>query len=140
MQFDTALNVVWLVLGLIALAATARATLCGPARPHGSSAWLHIVGVALIVASLFPYISATDDALRAEHFAAQHQSGHAGKHSRIDNLMRLYEAMDHPVLQEARAIILVFFFVPLTFAPAVHVVTRMAPSHAGRSPPSLFAA
>lgn len=140
MQLDTALNVVWLLLGLIALAATARAAHRRPARAKNSPAWLHIVGVALIAASLFPYISATDDALRAEHYACQHESGQAGKHSRIDNLMRLYEAMDNPLISEAREIVLVFFFVSLVFVPAVHTVTRMVPNEAGRSPPFPVAA
>ena len=140
MQFDTALNVVWLALGLIALASTARAALCRTPRLKNSPAWLHIVGVALIAASLFPYISATDDALRAENFAAQHDQGHPGKHSRMDNLMRLYEAMDNPLLCEARKIILVVFFVSLVFTPAIRVVSRMVPHRAGRSPPSFATA
>jgi hypothetical protein len=96
--------------------------------------------VALIVASLFPYISATDDALRAEHFAAQHEPGHSGKHSRMDNLMRLYEAMDNPVVSETRTIVLVFFFISLVFAPAPQAVSRMVPHRAGRSPPSFVTA
>lgn len=139
-HFETALNVIWVVLGIIALANTARAALSRKSRLKNSPAWLRIVGVALIVASLFPYISATDDALRAEHFAAQHERGHAGKHSRIDNLMRLYEAMDNPLLSEARKIVLIFFFVSLVFTPALEPVTRMVPQHAGRSPPCPVAA
>jgi hypothetical protein len=140
MQFDTALNLVWVVLGLVALTTTARAALGRPSRSQNSPAWLHIVGVALIVASLFPYISATDDALRTEHYAAQHEQGSAGKHSRIDNLMRLYEAMDHPVLCQAREIVLVVFFVSLIFAPAFEALSRIAPNRAGRSPPISAAA
>ena len=140
MQFETALNLIWLALGIIALASTARAALCRKPRLKNSPAWPHIVGVALIVASLFPYISATDDALRAEHFAAQHEHGHAGKHSRIDNLIRLYEAMDNPLLSEARKVVLIFFFISLVFTPVREAVTRMVPQHAGRSPPCLVAA
>lgn len=140
MRFDTALNLVWLVLGLAALASTARAALARKPRPKNSPAWLHIVGVALIVASLFPYISATDDALRAEHFAAQHEHGHAGKHNRMDNLMRLYEAMDNPLVSEARTIVLTFFFISLIFVPVLRAVSQLAPHQAGRSPPSLAVA
>lgn len=140
MHFDTALNLIWLVLGLAALASTARAAFNRTPRAKNSPAWLHIVGVALIVASLFPYISATDDALRAEHFAAQHQHGHTGKHSRMDNLMRMYEAMDNPLLCEARKVVLIFFFVSLVFAPVLRLATRLAPHHAGRSPPFPVAA
>lgn len=140
MHFDTALNVVWLLLGLIALASTARAALSPSSRLKKSSAWLHILGVGLIVAALFPYISATDDALRAEHFHAQHSGDHAGKHTRIDNLIRLYEAMDSPLLFEARQIAVTIFFVSLVFTPAVSAANRMVPRRDGRSPPSLVTA
>lgn len=140
MQFDTALNLVWLVLGLTALASTIRAALCRTPRLKNSPAWLHVVGVALIAASLFPYISATDDALRAEHFAAQHEQGHPGKHNRMDNLMRLYEAMDNPLLMEARKVVLIFFFVSFVFTPALRAGGRMVPRQAGRSPPLAVAA
>jgi len=139
-QFDTALNLVWLGLGLVALASTARAVLRQTRRLEKPSPWLHIVGVALIVAALFPYISATDDLLRTEHFTAQHERGPAGKHTRMDNLIRLYEAMDNPLLSEAREIVLVFFFVSLIFTPAIRAANRMAPRLAGRSPPSLVTA
>jgi hypothetical protein len=136
-QFDTALNLLWLLLGLAALASTARAALRRTPRLRKTSAWLHVVGVALIVAALFPYISATDDVVRAEHFSAQHDRGHTGKHTRIDNLVRLYEAMDNPLLCEAREIALVLFFISLIFTPAIRAANRMVPRQAGRSPPSL---
>jgi hypothetical protein len=139
-QFDTALNVVWLALGVIALATTMRAALCRYPRQKASAARPHIVGVALIVATLFPYISATDDVLRAQHFSAQHARDHAGKHNRIDNLMRLYEAMDNPLVAEARKIVLVFFFVFLICTPVIGTINRSVPLQAGRSPPSLATA
>lgn len=139
MQFETALNVVWLLLGLLALASTAKAALRSTPHVKKTSAWLHVIGVALIVAALFPYISATDDALRAENFAAQHEQGPSGKHTRLDNLIRLYEAMDSPVLCEARQIVLTLFFVSAIFTPAVRAVNRMVPRCAGRSPPLVAA-
>ncbi len=135
MQFETALNLVWLLLGLLALAGTARAALRRPAGPKRASAWLHIIGVGLIVAALFPYISATDDALRAEHFNAQHDGSPPGKHSRMDNLIRLYEAMETPELCQACEVAFIFFFFSLVFTPAIRAVNRIVPLQAGRSPP-----
>ncbi len=140
MQFDTALNLVWVLLGLVALVSTTRATLRRSAGRKKASAWLHVVGVGLIVAALFPYISATDDVLRAKHFNAQHNGSHPGKQSRMDNLIRLYEALDTPLLCEAREVAFTFFFFSLVFTPAIRAANRIVPLQAGRSPPSLIAA
>ena len=88
MYFETSLNLVWLLLGLLALAGTIRSALKNVAVPRRAPAWLHVVGVALIVAALFPYISATDDILRIENLNAHHRQ-HSGKQTRVDDLMRL---------------------------------------------------
>lgn len=137
MQFDTALNLVWLLLGIIALASTARVTLRRSSGPKRAPAWLHIIGVGLIVAALFPYISATDDVLRAEHFNSQHDGANPGKQNRIDNLIRLYDAMDTPLLCETCEVVFTFFFFSLVFTPTIQAVNRVVPQQAGRSPPSL---
>ena len=135
MQFETALNVVWLVLGVLALALTAHAALRRPPERRRRRAWLHVVGVGLIVAALFPYISATDDVVRIEHFSSQHDSHHSGKHSKTDELIRLYEAVETAWVSPVSELALIFFFVGLVFAPVVRLIERIAPSEAGRSPP-----
>ena len=140
MQFDTALNLLWLSLGLVALASTARSALHRKTGSKGAAAWLHIVGVGLIVAALFPYISATDDVLRTEHFNSQHDGSHPGKQSRMDNLIRLYEAMDTPLLYGTCEVALTFFFISLIFTPTILAANRIVPLQAGRSPPFLPAA
>ena len=140
MYFETALNLVWLLLGLVALASTIRVRLRPSPEPKRAPAWLHIVGVGLIVAALFPYISATDDVVRIEHFNAQHNHAqhnrrHPGKAGHNDDLVRLYETMDTPLVGQAPEVVVQFYFVALTFTPVLHAIDRIAPREAGRSPP-----
>lgn len=140
MRFETALNVVWLSLGLFALASTVRAELRRSAGAKRRLTWLHIVGVGLIVAALFPYISATDDIVRIEHFNAEHGPHHTGKQSRTDDLMRLYETMDSPLVSRVCEVAFTLFFISLVFTPVLRVMDRIAPFRAGRSPPATAAA
>ena len=127
----------WLLLGVLALACTAHAAFRRRPEERRAPAWLHIVGVGLIVAALFPYISATDDVLRIEHFSSQHNRSHHGKQSKTDDLIRLYEVMDTPLVCPVSEVALIFFFVSLVFAPFAKLIERIAPFEAGRSPPLL---
>lgn len=135
MQFESALNLVWLLLGAAALARTTHSVFRRKPEEKHAPAWLHIVGVGLIVAALFPYISATDDIVRVEHFSSQHEPHHPGKHNKTDNLVRLYETMDTPWMAPVSAVVLIFFFVSLVFTPLARLIERFAPFEAGRSPP-----
>ena len=135
MHFDTILNLVWLSLGLLAFASAARVALRRSAGKDSARAWLHVVGVALIVAALFPYISATDDVLRIEHFDAQHAQQHSHKRGHNDDLMRLYETLDSPLLCRTCEIVFTFTFFLLVILPVARLVERIAPLAAGRSPP-----
>ena len=142
MPFDTVLNLAWLLLGVFALASTVRAKSGGSAAKPCRAKWLHLVGVALILAALFPYISATDDILRIEHFNAQHPRDHRhqpNKRSQNDELMRLYETVDTPLLCKTCALALVLCILSLVFIATPRAIDRIAPLQAGRSPPSLLA-
>jgi len=134
-QFDTALNLVWLSLGLVALGSTVRASV-----RRGNSPWLHILGVALIVAALFPYISATDDLVRSENLSTQPDRSHSpfGKKAPNDNLIRLYETLDSPLACATCVLTLTFFTVWVILSPAFARDRRVAPASAGRSPPLLL--
>jgi hypothetical protein len=138
-HFDTALNLAWLLLGGLALARTVRVTLCQTDVTASKSRCLHIVGVGLIVAALFPYISATDDVLRIEHFKAQHDSRHSTKQTPNDDLMRLYETTDSPLVCRVCRVALVLCFISIVFTPVARLIERIAPLHAGRSPPTVAA-
>jgi hypothetical protein len=135
-QFDTALNVVWLLLGITALAGTIRANI-RQRRTIRCSGWLHIVGVALIVAALFPYISATDDLVRGEDLTAGQHQNHSSSNKKNPNesLIRLYETLDSPLACATCSLTVTFFAVWLVLAPLVIRDRRIAPACAGRSPP-----
>lgn len=138
MQFDTALNLIWLTFGVFALVGTLRVRLGGCSTVSSRPAWLHICGVALIVAALFPYISATDDILRIEHMNVQEnadRSGQTGKTTPSDALIRLYQIVDTPVVCAVRQISFTLFFVSLVVTPVLRRVDRSMPFLAGRSPP-----
>ncbi|MDQ2844402.1 MAG: hypothetical protein M3Y72_25830 [Acidobacteriota bacterium] len=141
MQFDTALNLIWLVLGVFALAGTLRARRHGSASVAHAPVWLHVCGVALILAALFPYISATDDVLRIQHMDVEQSNAHhsqSSKKSPSDALIRLYETMDTPIVGAVRQISFVVFFVSLVLTPILIVTTRSTPLRSGRSPPVSF--
>lgn len=136
MPFDTTLNLVWLSLGVVALAAAIRvACRCEERGETRRSRWPHFVGVALIITALFPYISATDDVLRIEHFQAQQGPHHSSKQTANDDLMRLYAVVDSPLVCRIVAFALVFFFIFIVLAKVALSIDEIAPSYAGRSPP-----
>lgn len=145
MNFDIALNLVWLLLGLLACGSILHAIFYRKDEEIRQSARFHVVGLGLIVVALFPYISATDDVLRIEHFrsqnelALQQQKEHSNApvkgHSRTDDLMRLYEVMDSPLICRTCEILLTFVFIAFTFSPSIRLIDRPTPSGAGRSPP-----
>ncbi len=142
MPFDCVLNLAWLALGLIALASTIRISFGKHAGQQRRAPWLHVVGVALILTALFPYVSATDDVVRIEHLGANSEHGHTHSQTRSKNesLIRLYETMDAPLLVDVCRLTMVLVFLSVVFAPALRMVERIAPLQAGRSPPFFAAA
>lgn len=152
MHFEAALNLLWIALGLIALAATARATVkrrrecisgqaIFPVKRCGRSvsAPMSLIGICLVVLTLFPYISATDDMVRIEHFCAQtgcHHTNFPGKNDQTTTLIRLYQTMETSVVCAIPEISLVFYFIGLVFTPVSHAISRIQPREAGRSPPA----
>jgi hypothetical protein len=141
-HFDTTLNLVWALLGLLALSSTIRSEVFRRTRLHGPR-WLHVVGVALIVVALFPYISATDDILRIEHLNAElehaHGNGSSSGQKQNDDLMRLYETMDSPLVASICQLIFTFCFFAFVVTVVLSTLSRSAPHGAGRSPPVLAA-
>lgn len=135
MQFDVTLNVVWLVLGFAGFGMAVRTVV----RSHRSARrqWLLLVRVGLIIAALFPYISASDDVLRIDHDQAQHQQ-HEKRSDRAqtDNLMRLYAAMDTPLICAGTGLVTTFRFIALVAPVSQSGIERCTPRCAGRSPPA----
>ena len=114
---------------------TVRTRVCRGTPVNHAPVWLHVCGVALIVAALFPYISATDDVLRIQHLNIEHSHERNEKKTPSDQLIRLYETMDTPVVCTVQRISLVLFFVSLVFVPIAKVLKRSSPQASGRSPP-----
>jgi hypothetical protein len=143
-HFDTALNLVWAFLGLLALGTIIHANFRRKLDNSRCSKRIHLIGLGLIIVALFPYVSATDDVLRIEHYRSQHVVAIQGstqsdtsssRQAQIDDLMRLYEVMDSPLFCRAAEISLTLTFVALVFSLAVRPTHRSAPGCAGRSPP-----
>ena len=104
-------------------------------RPLRGPAWLHIVGAALIIAALFPFISATDDVLRIEQIKSHQQSPYSSQRGPNDDLLRLYQVMETPLVSVAAEISLTLFFVLFVVDPVARRIDRSAPFESGRSPP-----
>lgn len=135
MTFDAALNALWVLLGATALAWT----LCARSRsaPDRSlrATSLHVIRLALVLAALFPYVSATDDVVRIQNFDQQHAQRHPARQDQNKNLIRLYETMDTPLVCRVQEITLVMFFVALVITPVAKWSSRSEPAESGRSPP-----
>jgi hypothetical protein len=102
--------------------------------------WLHIIGVALVVAALFPYISATDDVVRVEQLSGQHGHPYSGKRGPNDDLIRLYQTLDTPLVCSTCQVSLTLLFILLVVALVTRRIDRCAPFESGRSPPRFVAA
>jgi hypothetical protein len=139
-QLDLTLNVFWLLLGVLAIGMTLRAS----SGKSGPTRW-RLAGIVLVLAALFPFISATDDILRVEHYTSEHETTEHGRHhsqrtTTTDDLIRLYEAMDAPLVPDVAGIAFILLF--FSFVTVLHdpVLTRVAPGTSGRSPPPFFSA
>jgi hypothetical protein len=137
MTFDTALNALWVLLGAIALAWTLCARYRSARKRSVRATSLHVIRLALVLAALFPYVSATDDVVRIQTFDQQHDQGHPVGQDQNKNLIRLYETMDTPLVCRVQEITFVLFFVALVITPVAECSSRSEPSESGRSPPVL---
>ena len=137
MSFDTALNALWVVLGAIALVWTLSAHYRSAPNTSAGATSLHVIRLALVLAALFPYVSATDDVLRIQTLDQQHDQGHPAKQTQNQSLIRLYETMDTPLVCRVQEITFVLFFVTLVTAPILKWSSRSEPAESGRSPPLL---
>jgi hypothetical protein len=132
-HFDTALNSIWFAMGMLACAGAIRAT--------RRSSGFRVGGVVLVVAALlFPYISATDDVVRIEHLRGQSSHSSSSQRGPNDDLIRLYQTMDTPLVCAVVRVLLTLFFVLLVATSVVRRMDRNEPFESGRSPPRfLFA-
>lgn len=131
MHFDTALNSLWFALGVLACAGAIRAT-----RRYSG---FRVAGIVLVVAALlFPYISATDDVVRIEHLRGQSSHSSSSQRGPTDDLIRLYQTMDTPLVCAVLRVSLTLFFVLLIGTSVVRRIDRSRPFESGRSPPQFL--
>jgi hypothetical protein len=90
--------------------------------------WLQVLGVALVVAALFPFISATDDLVRIEQ-ATKPTSAN-------EHLLRLYTNMEAPLQAEAPRVSFTLCFLLFVLPLMRRSLERSLPSNIGRSPPA----
>jgi hypothetical protein len=133
LQFDAILNLAWAVLGALALLRTFCASRRVARQSSRRRQLFEAVGIASIIIALFPFISATDDVLRVEQYAAQHQQSPGGHHS---DLIRLFETADHSLVTGCSQIGLTLVFLELVLVLPYSCASRVTPLSAGRSPPS----
>ncbi len=134
MAFESILNAAWLVLGVVALAAICARSF--KARNTISCC----IGVALIAATLFPVISASDDVIRIQHLERAHRSRRnssntSGQKRTTESLIRLYEAMESPLAPAAVRICFVLFLIFVISPLCVANVRQRTMAQGGRSPP-----
>jgi hypothetical protein len=142
-ELDLILNMVWALLGVLALAAVFIADARERCLRPFHSRVLHLIGTALVVTALFPYISATDDVVQIEHAssdAAQHDKQSSGQHHQGNDLWRLYDANDHSIGESCIYVAPSFSFVSIVVTPVPATAEFTIPQTAGRSPPVLLPA
>lgn len=137
MHLDATLNWIWLLLGLVAVASAAgsyyyRVGVSGRERKLSL-----LIGVAVIIAALFPYISSTDDSLRFDDLSAQHnQDHHPNKDSRVNgSLILLYEATDAAIPIQVFRLCVIWVITGLVVYRFFQGALASSPWVYGRSPP-----
>lgn len=140
MHFDATLNLVWASLGLAALVLMAWIDYRNQGIRPFHSRLLRFIGVSLVVAALFPYISATDDMLQIEHVATE-MGGHdkRSQHQHLNDLLRLYDTIDNSLVTHGFSLSLALVFLSLVVNPVFRRCERSTPNYGGRSPPTVIA-
>ena len=143
MTFDTALNVLWCAIGVVALLALFSFE---RRRRAGSNTGRlrRVVAVLLTTVSLFPCVSATDD-----EFCFSLLQTSSGKHGGLgaplpqdakdhtgNYLARMLESLDHYQVSSAYSFAVIFWFISLILLSTKIASVRDLLYRAGRSPPA----
>ncbi|HEV2349966.1 MAG TPA: hypothetical protein VG028_09005 [Terriglobia bacterium] len=144
MQFETALNLVWAVVGVAALAVAGISEVRRRAATLRSRC-RRVIAVLVATVALFPCISASDDLVCLETLqpGTAARAEYAGPQSSIPrSAPRIYLALRLEVIGNFQISVarsfLTTLFASSTVAPAaVQCSDRPLPSHPGRAPPRL---
>ena len=137
MTVDYLLNLIWLCLGAAALFATRGCRPMGETKRFRS---FRFISVVLVIAALFPYISALDDTLQLAQLgraagARSWTQKRAPDSHHANELVWLFESMGDSVLAPAPAIAPRFSYLKLVSVPDFTELGRPSPPSLGRSPP-----
>lgn len=142
MTFDTALNLVWALVGAVALGALAARDACGRVPLWDRCRRALVVFIACV--ALFPCVSASDDLVQFERLQVSSQTGGEivgawpGKRGEKPAvyLARLLESLENFEISTASRLLLTLCFLALVGTFSDQGVERPLPSRLGRSPPA----
>lgn len=143
MTLDTALNLVWLSIGAVALCFLAFLEKRQYRHSTRRARWLRLVAVLILTVALFPTVSSSDDL-----FSFSLLNSHPGKHGGAGTtppenlkekagilLVRLLETLDHYQVSNICALSLALSCLAFVFALYREVATCAVASRPGRAPP-----
>jgi hypothetical protein len=134
---DYFLNLLWLCLGVAALLAARGFSHEGEKTRFGS---FRFISVVLVLAALFPYVSAMDDTLQLAQLGTSSTSIGWTRHQvadghRANDLVWLFESMGDSVLPPAPAFVPRLTYLKFVTVPHFDELGRPSPPSLGRSPP-----
>ena len=143
MTLDTALNLVWVLVGTAALGALAARDLCRRVPLWDRCRRALAVGIACV--ALFPCVSASDDLVQFERLKASSRSlakvVDALAVKRVEKpalyLARLLESLENFQISSAHRLLFTLCLLALVGTFSNQGVERPLPSRLGRSPPAL---
>ena len=143
MTFDTALNLVWVLVGTAALGALAARDVCRRVPLWNRCRRALAVGIACV--ALFPCVSASDDLVQFERLKASSLRGDQGIDAfsvkRVEKpalyLARLLESLENFQISSAHRLLFTPRLLALVGTFSNQGVERPLPSRLGRSPPAL---
>jgi hypothetical protein len=138
--FETALNVLWCAIGVVALLGLYFSERRKESRDT-TGRLRRTVAVLLTTVSLFPCVSATDD-----EFCFSLLQSRTGKHGGVGaplpedardkaNLGRILETLDHYQICSPYSFAVIFWFIGLVLLATNLITVRARLQRAGRSPP-----
>jgi len=143
MTLDTALNLVWLGVGLVALALLSLLELRRFRRSTLRARCLRLTAVLIVTVAIFPSVSSSDD-LFSFSLINSHLGKHGGFGSSIPEdskekagmqLFRLLETLNHFEIAHVYTLSLVLCCVTFVFTLRREVFTRVVLCRPGRAPP-----
>jgi hypothetical protein len=142
MTLDTALNLVWLLIGAVALGCLAFLERRRYRHSTRRARWVRLLAVLILTVALFPTVSSSDD-LFSFSLLNSHLGKHGGPGTTPENpkekagllLLRVLETLDHYQVSNIYTLSLALSCFALVFALRREVATCPVVSRPGRAPP-----